>query len=78
MSVIKLLRELCNGWCCDYFLGKLVPVMTTVSAKNLFLMSSLNFPCQDFIPFACVLLLVNRERSAPASLHCAPLGSCGL
>jgi len=33
--------------------------------KNLFLMSSLNFPWCSLIPFPHVLSLVTRERSAP-------------
>ena len=48
-------------------LGSLFQCMTTLSVKNLFLISSLNLPCHSLTPFPQVLSLVTKEnRSAPA------------
>jgi len=48
--------------------GSLLQWPTTLSVKNLFLMSNLNFPWCSFNPLPCVLSRVTRgRRSAPST-----------
>lgn len=58
-------------------LGSLFLCLTTFSVKNFFLISNLNFPCCNFMPFPQVLLLVTRERiSEPAHPLCTSTTLC--
>lgn len=51
---------------------------TTLSVKNIFLMSSLNFPWHGFIPFPHILLLLTRREISTFPVHCPPWRSCRL
>lgn len=57
-----------QAWCLITSLRTLFQWLTSLSVKNLFLMSNLNVPWCSFIPFPCVLWLVSRGRRAPVPL----------
>lgn len=59
-------------------LGSLFQWPTTLSVKNIFLMSSLKFPWHGFIPFPYILLLLTRADEHLPLRHCPPWGSCQL
>lgn len=43
-SIVQMLLELCQAWCCDHCPGQPVQCLTTPWMKNLFLISNLNIP----------------------------------
>jgi len=59
-------------------LGSLFLCLTTFSVKNFFLISNLNFPCCNFMPFPQVLLLVTRKKRSASAPPVPSWGSCRL
>lgn len=49
--------------------GRLFPCLTTLSVKNIYLVTNLIFPCHSSMPFPWILPLVTREKRAALPLH---------
>lgn len=64
-SEIQVMLKPWQAWCLGHFPGSLGQWPTTLSEKNLFLVSSLSFPQCSLILFPHVLLLAIRGGSAP-------------
>jgi len=77
-SIVQMLLELHQPWCCDHCPGEPILVPDHPMVKNLFLTSNLIHPCCISMPFTWVLLLSpERERdqccpSTPLVKSCRP------
>lgn len=60
-STVQTLPELCQALCCDQCPGELFQCPATLWAKNLILISTLNFPCQNFRPLTHLAGLPNSR-----------------
>lgn len=77
-SIIQMLSELWQSWCCDLFTWEPVQWKTTVSVKNLFLRSTVSFPDVASFHFLMSCHWSPERGDQDLPLHFPSWGSCRL